>query len=412
MIGFAVVSARWLGPAGKGELAMVTTAGIVASALVGLGVPQALTTRVSQQRLAVDQGLYLGLGWAVVLGAVAALAAGAIGNTSLALRLLWLSVGSAMLDQVMQAVAVGSGNLRPTLVYRLMGGLLQVSFMVVAVTIGLRPDPELAAYVLYGITVGSVAVTVGLLLKSHDNRSAPRIPLSGVRQTMGGLVGFGIATVPAQLLTIANSRADLLVLGVVSGTVAVGVYSLAASATLLVGLLPAAIGQALTSTFGGEQEATERLRIGFQSALIAGALLALLLAVLSPTLVPLAFGREFAQASGLIVMMVPFTAFFSTVQVSYPFFYSRLNRPITHSVIIGSTAAVDILLVLVLAPHYGALGAAVASAIAYGVGGMVNVVLTARGAKLSVRQLIVPDREIMGKIASSGRAVLFARGGR
>ena len=170
-------------------------------------------------------------------------------------------------------------------------------------------------------------------------------------------------------------------------------YSLAVSATLLVGLLPAAVGQALSRTFGEEADPSRALRRGVHAALVGGVGTAVVLAVVSPTAVPIVFGIEFAPASRLIAIMVPFTAIFAVSQVTIPYFYNHLRRPGAHSIIMGVTAALDVVLVVLLAPKWGADGAAVASGAAYGTGAVVNIWLTSRGSHLRVRELVVPSWE-------------------
>jgi len=111
----------------------------------------------------------------------------------------------------------------------------------------------------------------------------------------------------------------------------------------------------------------------------------------------------------LIAIMVPFTGVFATVQVTFPYFYNRLHRPLVQSLVIGVTAVVDVALVVVLAPRLGAIGAAVASAVAYALGFSVNLVVTARGAEMSVGRLVVPSREDVSWALARARLAVSSR---
>lgn len=406
MVAFAIVSARWLGPAGKGQLAMVTTAGIVSASILGLGLPQAISIRVARGQMDVRSAFTVGVVVCMCVTVVTALVSAMYGRSDLAISLLWLSVGSSLFDQVLQGVGVGSGDMSPLLRFRIVGGFLQVAVVALALSIDLQPSARIAAYACFGVSL-LVAGWSALSLVRRAEKLQPRT--SEADASLGAipaLLRFGLAAMPAQLLTIANARADLLVLGAVAGDAPVGVYSLAVSASLLVGLVPAALGQALTSTFGAGHDSEENLRLGFQAALLIGLGMAAAMALLAPYFVPLIFGREFAQASILITVMVPFTALFSTVQVSAPYFYAKLGRPKAHSAVIGTAAVLDIILVLILAPRMGALGAALASALAYGTGAVLNASLTARGAGIPLRALVLPDRQSLGLLGRHGLSAL------
>jgi O-antigen/teichoic acid export membrane protein len=225
-----------------------------------------------------------------------------------------------------------------------------------------------------------------------------------------GLFGFGLKVVPVQLLAMANARLDVLVLGALAGTAAVGIYSVAVSATLLVGMVPAALGQALTKSFGSDANAVRQLRAGIQVALVSGLVVGAGIAALSPWMVPLVFGRAFGPSVLLIAIMVPFTAVFSTVQVSYPFFYNHLHRPGIHSLVIGATAAIDLGLLAVLVPAMGAVGAALASAIAYAIGAALNIVITSRATGLGLWDLMVPSRDDLKWMLDSAKALMVLPG--
>lgn len=412
MVAFAVASSRWLGPSGKGELAIVTTAGVVAGSLLALGIPQALTAWVARDRMSVRRAIVWGTVWAAALSVFLLLATLIMRPGSIALGVLWLSVGVFAIEQTMSGVSAGSGDLIPPLISRWVGGGAQVALMSAALVLGLEVDIASVSVAFY--VLGLIGVVVAIVFLVGRSGSVGR-PVEASRQSNRedavGLAAFGLKTLPGQILSMTNLKLDILLLGWFATTAAVGIYSLAVSATLLVGVLPAALGQALTRSFGTDSDPTVRLRRGFQIALFTGLVSGAVIVILSPWLVPIVFGEAFSSASSLIAVMVPFTAAFATVQVTFPYFFNRLHRPLIQSLVIGTTAAVDVVLVILLAPRYGAMGAAAASAIAYGLGFVVNVVITARGAEMSIRQLMVPDREGIAWAMAAGRRALRLGGG-
>lgn len=410
MVAFAIFSARWLGPAGKGELALVTTAGVVAMAVIGLGIPQALTVWTSSGRLSVQESVLVGALWSAVLAIVLGIVGAVLPVNTLAIRMLWLSVGVGMIEQVMTSVSVGAGDMGPMMISRVLGGGSQVVFLALAWVIAFPANVKLAVWIYYALAMIGVAVALSALWVRSHKRGSGGPSLSRVRGEARGIFGFGLKVVPVQVLAMANARLDVLVLGALAGTAAVGIYSVAVSATLLVGMVPAALGQALTKSFGSDENPVRQLRAGIQIALVSGLAVAIGIAALSPWVVPLVFGRAFSSSVLLIAVMVPFTAVFATVQVSYPFFYNHLHRPGVHSVVIGATAAIDLGLLAVLVPSMGALGAALASAVAYAIGAALNLAITSRATGLSVLELTVPSRDDLKWMFERTKALMMLPG--
>lgn len=410
MVAFAVFSARWLGPAGKGELAMVTTAGVVAMAVIGFGIPQALTVWTSSGRLTVQESIIVGALWSGVLAVAVGLAGAFLPTGSLAIRMLWLSVGVGMIEQVMTSVSVGAGDMRPMMISRVLGGGSQVVFLVLAWVLAFSPNVRLAVWGYYALAMVGVAVALVALWLRSRKRGSGAPSFGRIAGQSRDLFVFGLKVVPVQILAMANARLDVLVLGALAGTAAVGIYSVAVSATLLVGMVPAALGQALTKSFGSGDNAIGQLRAGIQVALVSGLTVAIGIGVLSPWLVPLVFGHAFGSSVLLIAVMVPFTALFSTVQVSYPFFYNHLHRPVVHSVVIGTTAAIDLGLLALLVPSMGALGAAIASAIAYAIGAALNLGITSKATGLSIAELTIPSRDDLKWMVDRTKALVMFPG--
>lgn len=407
MVGFAIVSARLLGPAGKGQLTLVTTAGSVASAILGIGIPQALTVWVSRNDLTVNNALTLGLLWTVLVGGATALVIRFMGFHDLTIRLLWFTVSVFLLEQVMSSTAIGAGDMVPPLVSKAVAGGLHVVIFGAAWMVGAHPGIRTAVDWYFGVATFGIGLALALsAIRSSHGTLGLRVDWRTILRETPPVVRFGAKALPAQILMIMNARVDILILGLFAGASAVGIYSLAVSASMLVGVIPLAIGQALTHGFGTEEDPVPALKRGVQTALVAGMAVAVVVATAGWVMVPMVFGPSFAPASLLVAVMVPFTALFSAVQVSYPYFYNHLRRPMTVSAVIGTTAIVDIVLVSLVASKYGALGAAASSAVAYFIGSIINATMTARAAGMSLFELIVPTRQDLAWMVDRARALV------
>lgn len=173
MVAFAIVSARWLGPSGKGELAIVTTAGVVTGSVIALGIPQALTAWVARDMMSARRAVIVGCVWASLIAAAVAGTTVVIGVENLALRLLWLSAGVTVAEQIMTGVSTGAGDLVPPLVSRWLGGGSQVLLMAGALVLGLAPDVEAASVWYYVVALVGVVVAAGALLRRSGSVGMP-----------------------------------------------------------------------------------------------------------------------------------------------------------------------------------------------------------------------------------------------
>lgn len=393
-VGTTIVTSRWLGPAGRGSLSLVIAACTVGSTVLSFGVTQAIAAYSARREMSHWDGFRAALVVATIAAALYGITIG-LGRELLPVEAPWVQwavpLGTALVTvsaiQTAAAVALGRVALAAA-------NTVSTAFaLLVGYTAGwLAGDTVLESGLLaVGVWLVSQAlgdvVGWGLLLAR---------PVDGIaaRPQLGEFLAFGMRAYFGTLLGQLNLRVDVLVLGMLAPVVQVGLYGTAMVAMSVVVVAPGAIGQALARPFGGGGVIAKRqLRIGMMGAFWGSLAVGVAASLVAPLLVPLLLGSEFAPVSGLVAVMVPGMALFSTAFVSSAYFNNALRRPGLNTFIAGVALCLDLILLLVLAPRIGAMGAAVASTVAYGVAGCVNLIVARRAAAPEVVVTLVPSRQ-------------------
>lgn len=356
-----VLIARTLQPEGRGTYAIIAT---MAGTAIVIGHFSVERTQISlwadearRYRLAVNSlllGLILGSLTAIV-GMMLALA-GVMPTTS---PLLYL----ALLAVPFGAVTT---NLRGIALLRSEMGVVNRATVVSALTQCL---PLMILTVTGNVTVTSVIVwwTISMTVPSLLFIQKLRFPslrgemrLACHQLALGsryhvGLVAFHL------LLTV-----DVLLLHALDSATAVGLYTVAVTVLDLARIPSEAIAQvALPRQAGGDlsdaaQVTARTIRLGL---LLSVAFIGML-AVASPTLIPLLYGQSYAGSVAPLLALAPgMVALFLMRPVEQ--YLVRLVRPIAMTAITVCGVAANVLLNLVWIPRWGAVGAALASTVTY-----------------------------------------------
>jgi O-antigen/teichoic acid export membrane protein len=386
--GLMLLMARVLGPAGLGDFAVAQTLVFLLLAGSTFGVEHGIVYYVSSGR------------WAPRAAWVAsqrlALVAGALGiAVTMIVRLLvpavlqHLSVPATML-------AVGALPFQLSWWYAAYHALAGGHYDRYALPFALQALLVLVLAAAGAIIGGAVGAVAGLLLshvltaavmlgRQHglatrpaSNAAAPepstgQPPPSSRPSMFRAAIRFGAKGYAAGALQVISLRLDLLVLGAGAAGAAVGRYSLAVSITSAVWLLPQALADvmyprvaALSAASGADAEAARRraeekcLRHCVLVILVASAVGALgLLGLVVPI-----FGVGFTASVTLGLVLLPGCALLG--------FYAPLSAAVVGrgrpDLVLRSNLVVTpltVVLYLVLIPSLHALGAALASSIAY-----------------------------------------------
>lgn len=367
---FAVLTSRWLGPSDRGIVVVTATAGSLLMLVGSLGVSTG--GRVLLARTP-PLPLKRYLSTTTVLAGVHV-----VTSTVLGLAVLWITkslddpivgilfVPYAVLMLVSYLLREGLHGLgRHTTAVR--GDIATTATQSVLVVVLAPLGLVSLRNVLVTMVIGQ-AVQVALHLRSL--RPVCRAQASSDHAVSAdrpstAVVRFSLSAVPVIFGQAFVIRGDRLILGALSAPGSVGIYGAAATFTELLWLISNGVGQIAfkRSTQTGLVGASEHHRL---YALVVTAAGCVVISVTAPALVPFLLGEAFREAVPLVWVLslaaLPMASYQIDVAV-----LNGLGRMRRAASITASGSVVLTVLCLLLIPRIDAMGAALASLIAYSV---------------------------------------------
>jgi O-antigen/teichoic acid export membrane protein len=397
MFGNVLVTARSLGPTGRGQVALLTTIAVLSANLAALGLFEANANIGGREpehrgRLAANSAVLAMLLGGTAAGVVALLVAvfpalGGEARTAV-LTLALVAIPVLILQSALQTLLQS-----------------QYGFAITNIAWLLAPSASLAVNCLFAalglLTVGSaVSVWVGgqvlatVFLVWHAFRPLRNLPRpdSGLARRS---LAFGARTHLGRVMTMGNYRLDQWFVGAIAGSRELGLYSVAVAWAEALFYLPTALSMVQRPHLVRASRAdagAQGARI-FRAALLLTVPLAIGLAVLAPVLCVTVFGDEFRGAVDDLRVL----AFGAFGIVALKLLGNALNaqgRPMLTNVGIGIAFTATVALDLLLIPSHGGLGAAIASTVAYTAGGVAIAFVFARALGRSPGELIPRGGEV------------------
>jgi O-antigen/teichoic acid export membrane protein len=406
-----LITARTLGPDGRGELALLTTIAILTASLSAFGLYEANANMGGREPglrgpLAANSlvlSLALGGVAAAVVAALVALFPAIGGGTDPALQALALAVIPVL---ILQSSLI-------TLIQSQYGfGVTNAAWLLAPLT-NLALNGTLA--VLGLLTVGS-AVLVWIagqlvataLLVWHAVRGLPGAPRPD-RRLAGQMLSFGSRTHLGRVMTMGNYRLDQWFVGAIAGQRELGLYSVAVAWAEALFYLPTALGMVQRPDLvrASPSDAGARTAVVFRAALLLTALLAVGLVIAAPILCVGFFGDDF-RGSIDDLRVLAFGAFGIVALKLLGNALIAQSKPMRANIGVGVAFVTTVALDLLLIPSHGGLGAAIASTAAYTAGGVAIAVVFSRTLGRRPSEL-VPRGNELGPLLRQLRTVLTAR---
>lgn len=361
-LGTGLITARLLGPEGRGELvAMVLWPQFLAS-LLTLGLPQALTFSLIRH-----PGDARGLvGVTLLLDLV-------LGGIAIAAGLILIPIWSTHYDAGVIAFAQATLLFAPIILFMWsVNGCLQARGEFRAYNRNLYLQPLLT---LLGLGALAVADRVTPFTAAMATVLAPlpvfvvnlvwllrRQPpaLSDVRRNGGRVLGYGIRSFGIQLLGALSQQLDrVVVLGLLSPA-AMGLYVVARNTAVPTRMFSSAVNTVLFPKASGlsTPQAIELTALGSRVGLVVTAAIAAALVVAGPTFLGFLYGPAFVGAAGPFQLFVVEGAL-SAVTGTLAQTFMTVGRPGIVTLLQLAGFSTGALLLLVLVPAYGIIGAAV-----------------------------------------------------
>lgn len=375
-----IVTARALGPDGKGVVAGVVAWPQLSAWLLLLGLGTAMSLRVAEDPAA---GLDSALGNALVyctlvgcLGTACGLAflPGALSHLGPdapgATRIAVLAVPISMIGEVLAAINLSLGRVRRYNAARLVGGVSVLVLSIAVVVAGAATPQVVVMVTLVGGLLPLFVVARGLPWRRM------RVALGQLRRDLA----YGRRVFLTSFLGLVNLRLDVLVMTAFLEAKEIGWYSIAISAMLPITVVTAATVSLIMPAVGRARGARECesssdvsmiRRTALRYCLLTVGVAAGLAAVI-PWALPLLFGKGFQPAVNLAWILLP-----GFVAQAYAYIVDAglvgMRKPWVGNASQGAGLVLTLSLLPFLLPHWGATGAAVTSTIAYAASAAVSV---------------------------------------
>ena len=370
-LGQAAIVARWLGPEGKGVLALAQLLPGTLAIFLNFGINTANVYHVGSRRLDVaklasNSMMFALIGSAIGIGAIAASAAGGwlgLLMPGVPIPLLLLAMASlpaffivgysnSILQGLQRISTVNAVNIAQALLVLVLMGLL-----IVALGTGLLG--AVVAFVAGGLVTSAL---VGWLLYRQGGALIPRWSWPTVRVVLP----FGLRGYAGQLLQFFNYRLDMFLVNFFLDPASVGIYSVSVRMAELLWYLPNAVGfvmfpRAASAKPAEMRSLTPRVLWATLALTTAGAVG---LAILGRLLIVVIYSPAFLGAYAPLLALLPGVVLLGGAKVLTNVIAGR-GYPQYNSVNAGVSFLLTVVFDLLLIPAHGVLGASIASSVSY-----------------------------------------------
>ena len=369
-VGAGIIVAHWLGAKGLGQFAVINVAVGTVVQLCSFGLPSANTYFIAQDEKQLRTAATNSLIFVLVVGSLLAFGLSYVAElrvdwfgyvSSNLIRLASVSIPAQLITLVGLNILLAVGKIREFNLLDLIGqSFVLINAVVALIVMGFG----LTMLVFLNVLAATlVSIVVGMLIVSASRkleRSQWRPDVSLLARMIRYGVKFHISILAGAIIF----RADLLVVNHFRGADEAGVYSVATQFGMLLMLLPSVVATLLFPRVTAEQDVRGEttVMVTRYTALVTFA--CCLAAVPFSFLLPLIYGDAFAEATQLLLILLPgvFLIGLESVLIQH---FNALGLPRIIPVYWVVTLVVNLVLVFVLVPRIGAQGAAIASTVSY-----------------------------------------------
>ncbi len=400
--GLGILTARLLGPAGKGIYALPSVeAGLVASAFGGLGA--ALSYHMLNRRSG-SRALgpaFLTAGLFVLVSGVSIVPIAFISGRPWAALPAILSLPASAAINIAAGYAVGVKQVRYATTLNVMVTLLTFALMAAGLFFISRSAwVAIAVWLLASSVIGVVAIT-GVVI--HARTLQGNEPVS-----IGEFWKFSVKVGMVNLVSLLNYRADLYIVAVMTSAASLGMYTVAVSAAESL-LVPTQVAALVTAPHIASLEGAQAARLTtrcVRNNLLIAVLVCGGLSIFARPIVHLLYGAAFAPVVFVLQILLAGVFALSLGSPMSSYFTLKLGRPEVPLRLAALSASVCIVVSLILVPRIGIIGAALGSTLAYIAGQVCATVYFCRTTGISSRTLLVATEDDYRSYASFLRTMI------
>ncbi len=387
-----VVTARYLGAAGKGMFWIILNVAGLLSMVFSMRFFRSITYHLSKNKDMLGEVILYGLFFGIVTVSCVAILATffssilyktLLKNITTSWAILLLICLSAYLWRLIIAVIEGLLLFNAKAIF--MGGSYLLRLLLVFAVLGIL-KLEFGDLILF---MGSVETTVYLLIIMIFLGKAKHFHIN--LSSFQGMLKYSAGSFPGMVSDLVTLRIDAFFVNYFSGPAQVGIYSVAVSLASMLLYLPAAIRSVLMPYIASfsDREITAKL----------SRVLIIVMSFLSVVLIPLVwigvipiYGKEFCFSRTLFLILLPGTILWGVFILLASDIEGR-GLPWRVSKISIISAVATVLLDLILIPIWDSTGAAIVSSITYGISMILAVRFYNRMMGVNMGQLLIPKVE-------------------
>ncbi len=368
----ATITARVLGPSGRGYYASLTLLSVLFAQIFDAGLGEASIvlpgrTRASRETaVSATVAVLIPLG---VVGAAVCMLTGVVtlhvvtANDRLALALAGVLLPLNLCSSTLAWFLVSRERLvLVALVTALSSTVITVSIYIAVAVVHMG-----VAGAMLGSVLGAAAVIVPLGRALRQEAISIRPVWNG--SYLRSAVAFGMMVQVSNLLVQVTARLDLLFVYRIAGAASAGMYSVALTIGALVGSVPIAVAYTAFPRLPKLDAPDAHALIAglFRAGVSASLVCAVTLAAITPVVIPFVFGPAYTGAVLPTLILIPSGVFWSGQWILCRSVASRqVAKPLVVS--FASSFAIMVLLDLAVIGRYGAAGAGAASLLASAAG--------------------------------------------
>ena len=367
----APLLAQSLGVDGRGELAAATAPMLLAIAAITLGVPEAITYHVARgigrSRTILRQSMTLLVSAGLTATLIIALLADTLsaGSDELAtlIRLAGFAVTPGLIVGGIRGFAAGRELWTLIAAERTLSAILRLVVIGGLTVMGVLTPLSATIAVAATSVAGGLVYFSMLRMKSAKGATAseesPRLLRFGLGLWMGTLAG------------VLLSRLDQIVMVPLAGTYMLGIYVVAVTISEVVLVFNKAVRDVVFSAESVENQSA-RLSQASRISTFVTTIGAIGVGLLTIPVIPWLFGEEFAPAVPVTIVLLIAVVLGNPGSVAGAGLSAR-GRPILRSASLGIAAAINVALLFVFVPIWGAMGGALATLFGNVIAGYTNI---------------------------------------
>ncbi len=240
------------------------------------------------------------------------------------------------------------------------------------------------------ISVLAVFLNMVLLHRKFEHKLSFQINKSLLKEEFK----YGLIVYFSSLFVFLHYRVDQIFIKYMKGNAELGVYTIAVTLAELLFIIPTSVTLALTSKLINCQETikkhiitTQTIKFTFYICLVL-----CVCGMFGALLIPYIYGIAYKKAIVTTMILLTGIIFASVGRISFPYFFSE-GKAFFHLIITFITLSINIILNLVLIPHYSLYGAAFASSISYFIYGLYYVFLFVKREHFTLKEMFYISKE-------------------